>query len=350
MIKNIVTHLLIWLICLYLFYNFGDWQWVCFSTQTNTYLVPFLYSSVFSAFLFYLNALYFFQHFKKSKVKYWLLSILIIAIATLIESYIDIEYADYKGVAWTYYDAIVIDDLFDKYYKVLVFMDLFITGLGINFLFWLASFSYLFPKEMFQNIKLEKERLQAELKYLKAQIEPHTLFNGINTVYHLMDENVDQAKSFLLGFSNILRYQVYECKEDKILFSKEISFLDDVFQLWQFRVGEDAQIEWDFEEITQPLFISPLIFYPLVENAFKYLSTHDESSHNQLHASIKQKGFRIAFIISNTYIPNARNEKIGVGLNNVKERLRLLYPKRHRLTIDDQNKTYTIQLTIDLHE
>ncbi|MGB0524843.1 MAG: sensor histidine kinase, partial [Flammeovirgaceae bacterium] len=166
----------------------------------------------------------------------------------------------------------------------------------------------------------------------------------------LMDEDIDQAKSFLLGFSNILRYQVYECKEEKIRLSKEFDFLEDVFQLWKYRLGDDASIQWQFENETQELYIAPLIFYPFVENAFKYLSNDDDSAQNQVHATIQAKGQQVDFVLTNTYISLEHTNKSGIGLLNVQERLQLIYPMKHELSIKKTARHYTIQLTLKLDD
>ena len=326
----------------------GNWLWTGFSTKNDTFLVALIYGSVFNAIVFYFNALYCFRFFSKSKWKYWLLGFVTILTATIIESYIDLQYATASGVGWTYFKSIGLDEKFDQYYNFLMYFDFFTASLGIHTIFWFASFAYLFPITLYRNIKLEKKRLEAELKYLKAQIEPHTLFNGINTVYHLIDEDVEQAKGFLLGFSNILRYQVYECKEEKITLGKEIKFLEDVFQLWQFRLGEDAQINWEFNDHFSDLPIAPLVFYPFVENAFKYLSSYNEADNNVLDATIKVQENTIQFTIKNTFERFNQTGHSGLGLENVKERLKLLYPSKHKLDIQEIDNTFEVNLTLEL--
>ncbi|MFK7981383.1 MAG: sensor histidine kinase [Saprospiraceae bacterium] len=148
--------------------------------------------------------------------------------------------------------------------------------LPVHIFFFFLSFLNIFYIDSLkrEQIKrtLEEEKLKAELKFLKAQINPHFLFNGINSVYHLIDLKPEIAKTTLLNFSNLLRYQLYECNDDLILLEKELDHIKDYIAMEKIRRGEDVQIELTLPEGINQVKIPPLLFTPFIENAFKYVT------------------------------------------------------------------------------
>src|SRR5437764_10958820 len=119
---------------------------------------------------------------------------------------------------------------------------------------------------------LEKERIRNELDYLKAQINPHALFNSLNTIYGHIDKSNPVARNILLQFSELLRYQLYDCTAEKICVEKEIGYIKNYVAFQRLRKNEELVVDLEIEDITPGLQIAPLLIVVLVENAFKFVS------------------------------------------------------------------------------
>lgn len=203
--------------------------------------------------------------------------------------------------------------------------------------------AYIEQKLLLQKIK--NDQLQTELKFLKAQYHPHFLFNALNTIYFQMDENVGDAKKSVEKFSELLRYQLYD-QQQTVSISQEIHYLENFIRLQQTRTSEKLRLEVDFDEKLNGQQIYPLLFLPLVENAFKYVG-----GDYHLNVLARQQDKRIVFKVANSVpaeIP-ARKEG-GIGLENLKRRLELLYPGRHSLVAEQKGNMFLAALHIDVNE
>jgi LytS/YehU family sensor histidine kinase len=274
----------------------------------------------------------------------------------------DYYYAGFSGVLELHFDTIKSDLSgealkfnVEKSLPYLAYLAYFIDDMLINTLFWFLSFAYILPLETVKNRalkdRLEREKLEAEVKFLKAQINPHTLFNGINSIYHLIDKDKDKAKEILVRFSDLLRYQIYDCSDDKISLSHEIQFLENYFDLEKIRKGADVEIEFDYNiHETGNLKIAPLLLIPFVENAFKYVSNHDKKDLNFIKSKIIITGQELHFYIENSVEDTEKNDlkNSGIGLQNVKQRLQLIYPDKHELKISNFNNVFSVLLKIEL--
>ena len=349
-IRRILKHVAIWTL-LILFLITGDLEWQGFTSKEGTLMVPILYGTVFNALVFYMNALYLFPVFWRiNNIKFWLYTALFILLVSCTEGWVDLVYANYSGAFQTFYDSLKAEENADPFAHLNPYLTYSLVCLFVHISFWMLSFSYLLPEENIKNIKLENEQLQSELKHLKAQIDPHTLFNGINGIYHLIDEDAELAKNYLHGFANILRHQIYDCREEHILLQNEIAFLERFFQLNQLRHQDDAIISWNLPEYDGSLVIAPILFLPFIENAFKFLSNYNDPNKNTLNACLTLESNRLHFCIENTFQKDlAPPRSGGIGTANVKNRLGLMYPSRHILNIDEANGLFKVDLTLDLN-
>lgn len=200
---------------------------------------------------------------------------------------------------------------------------------------------------------LEKEKLETELKFLKSQFNPHFLFNTINSIFVLIHKNPDMASESLAKFSNLLRYQLYECNEHQIPLRHEISYLENFLELEKLRQESDLQVDCKIEgEAEASLTIAPFILMPFLENAFKHVS-QSKKTKNWIRLSLKVEQEQLYFAISNSiksisYHSNEVVDYSGIGLKNVQRRLELLYPGKHELHIDSNEYQFDIQLTLQL--
>lgn len=219
----------------------------------------------------------------------------------------------------------------------------------LNALWFLVMSSMLFyaqkwheQRQQVKNIQITQ--LQTELKYLRAQVNPHFLFNGLNTIYGSIDRQNQQARDILLQFSDLLRYNLYEADVDWVELEKEAIYLQNYVALQRARSDSNMQIELEISIIDPSVKIAPLIFLAFVENAFKY-STRDDSQSNLIKISLQQTAGRIEFTCSNTYEQQER-EAGGIGLGNVMRRLELLYKDRYTLNVVKDEFVYTVHLTL----
>ncbi|MEM6628765.1 MAG: histidine kinase [Bacteroidota bacterium] len=201
-----------------------------------------------------------------------------------------------------------------------------------------------------EKLSLQKENLETELKYLKSQINPHFLFNTINSIYVLIHKNPDLASEALASFSDMLRYQLYECNDPLIPLRKELNFIEDFVELQSLRLHED-QTELCFDihqQVDQSIQIAPFLILPFVENAFKHVSKGKKTANfiRMRLAMCPEKVIHMEIENSN----GQDNSKIssGIGLKNVKRRLELLYPDKHQLVISEHKKIFTVNLKLAL--
>ena len=204
-------------------------------------------------------------------------------------------------------------------------------------------------------VEMAKEKAEAELNFLKSQINPHFLFNSLNSVYFLIDKNNIDARDALHKFSDMLRYQLYEMNDDTVPVEKEIQYLQDYIALQKLRKDDHYAIEFNCSSDVKGFSIEPLLLIPFVENACKHISHHK----NQLNFIKLQLGMvkgQFNFTIENSkeHAHGAlRFEKItekhsGIGLANVKRRLELLYPGKHILEIKNEANSFTVVLQLKI--
>ncbi|MFL5810835.1 MAG: sensor histidine kinase, partial [Flavisolibacter sp.] len=197
-------------------------------------------------------------------------------------------------------------------------------------------------------VEVAKEKAEAELNFLKSQINPHFLFNSLNAVYFLIDKNNSEARGALHKFSDMLRYQLYEVRDEKIRIEKEIGYLQDYIALQQLR-SDNCVVHLDVEEDMKTFLVEPLLLIPFVENSFKHVS-HFNGKENMINIALSRKNGHVSFIVRNTTEGGKRapSDSSGIGLNNVKRRLELLYPMKHQLQIREHDGWFDVALTIKI--
>jgi two-component system, LytTR family, sensor kinase len=199
-------------------------------------------------------------------------------------------------------------------------------------------------QEQMKNSQINQ--LQTELKYLRLQINPHFLFNGLNTVYGTIDMGNSLARNMLVQFSDLLRYTLYDADVDTIAIEKEIKHLRNYVELQKARSNDNMQVTLDIQCENETIKVAPLIFMAFVENAFKYAS-RDDKAINRIMISLKQQHGRIEFICENTYDAGESSQG-GIGLANATRRLELLYKDRYQLDVKNDNNIYRVRLTLTL--
>jgi two-component system LytT family sensor kinase len=197
--------------------------------------------------------------------------------------------------------------------------------------------------------KIEVEKLNTELEYLKAQINPHFLFNSINTIFFQIDKHNTTARETLSAFSEMLRYQLYECNGKEIPVEKEVSYLKSYVELQRLRKDENYQISFSHNQVGG-FSIAPLLLIPFVENAFKHVSHFSKGNEIRIDLEATERVFRMK--IFNTRDPSQKTnngKSHGIGLKNVQRRLELLYKDRHSLHITESYDRFEIKLELRIN-
>jgi len=232
--------------------------------------------------------------------------------------------------------------------RIIIFLSLLLVGL--------TSTGYKVTTDWLglQNEKreLQSQNLQSELKFLKSQINPHFFFNTLNNLYALTLKKSDLAPEIVLRLSEMMRYMLYESNEKEVSLEKEINYVINYIELEKLRQGERFQINFDIQGKPQQQRIAPLMFIPFLENSFKHgLDSHIKAGY--VNAQLTLDDASVSLDIKNSKPKNVLqpingSKSGGIGLENVKRRLKLLYPNKHILEINDANDFYHVALEINL--
>lgn len=200
---------------------------------------------------------------------------------------------------------------------------------------------------------LEKEKLETELKFLRSQLNPHFIFNAINSIFFLIHKDPALASNALAKFSDLLRYQLYESNEAQIPLSQELTYLENFMTLERLRQSHRLQLSAEIDERGKELFtIAPFVLITFTENAFKHVSD-EVGKPNWIRLNLGLKGSLLHFKVANTMWDVASKEVVrygGIGLNNVRRRLDLIYPGRYALDIRNNGEVFEVELTLSLSE
>lgn len=194
--------------------------------------------------------------------------------------------------------------------------------------------------------ELEKHTLQTELEYLKHQINPHFFMNTLNNIHALIDLNTEKAKETVLELSKMMRYVLYDAAQPTLPLEKEIGFLNNYIGLMKLRYTDQVEIRVSLPEEVPNIQIPPLLFLSFLENAFKHGISYRRKSFIRL--SMEIKGNELECLVVNSSFNNAGEQHKGVGLENVKKRLRLLYENNYTLNIESKNEEYRVLLIIPI--
>jgi LytS/YehU family sensor histidine kinase len=200
--------------------------------------------------------------------------------------------------------------------------------------------------------EIEKEKMATELNFLRSQINPHFLFNILNTIYFQIDKSNVVARGSVEQFSEMLRYQLYDCNTDKIEIKKEIDYINSYVAMQSQRLEPGTDIIFQHKEELHGFTIAPFMLLTLVENAFKHISHFKNAPDNKIQINITKDDDTLIVKASNTY---DKGEKVthvqqsgGLGLQNLRRRLELLYPGKSQLSIYNTDTCFESVLNINL--
>jgi len=295
----------------------------------------------FFAMMVYINIYFLFPNYLKRKnllhhlISLAVIAILITPIKTMCFFLIAKDFVDFQA------------------YFLMHIADFFISTFFIGIASTIYSIMNDWLESQREKKELQSQTLQSELKFLKSQINPHFLFNTLNSLYALTLKKSDQAPEIVLKLSEMMRYMLYECNEREVPLSKEINYLKNYLELEKIRQGKKMEINFAMDGEVGHQKIAPLMFIPFVENSFKHgISNQISAGYVNILLEINQNEVTVTIENSKTAsVPSPSGKKSGgIGLVNVKRRLDLLYPDKYDLIIDEDPNTYTVKLCIDLEK
>ncbi len=338
--KGLLYHIFFWVIFfLFLLVN-RDESISLGSDMANKFLRVLFYISIV-----YINLYYLFPTYLKTNklFTYLTLLILLVVVATPIE--VLLHYWLFKSGT-------------NELSEVFTFKN--------NSSFFLGSFFVGFSSSIYKIINdwmehqrermdLQRQNLTSELKFLKTQINPHFFFNTLNSLYALTLKKSDKAPEIVLKLSEMMRYMLYESNERNIALTQEINYMKNYLELEKIRHGDNFKMDMNISGSPSGHKIAPLLFIPFLENSFKHGIDHAlKSGYVNINLDIKEKSLHIKVTNSlptNEVSLKVQNKKIGgIGLTNVRRRLNILYPKRHKLEIEKNDKEFMVSLSLQLNK
>lgn len=350
--KYKLYHLLFWA-----FYNYAWWALYSNSmieAAHNVVSFPFFYKYLgyvlFQAAAVYFNLYYLFPKFL-IKGKY--LSYLTSLLGTLVVASAFITGCYYLSVSLSEEDLKTLYNS-DNYVDVFKY-SAFPSILASTTLAMSIKLSKNWLEAQQKQRTLEKEKLETELKFLKSQFNPHFLFNTINSIFVLIHKNPDRASESLAKFSELLRYQLYECNEAQIPLEHEISYLENFIELEKLRLDHHFELYFQNNiEANANWRIAPFLLIPFVENAFKHVS-QEKDQVNWINIRLELEDAQLKMQVSNSHSKLAKQQTTlidygGIGLKNVKRRLDLLYAQNYSLQIVEEEQHFLVELSLNLEE
>lgn len=272
--------------------------------------------------------------YRKKYFEFFLYVVIVVTLIIMVEELV-LERIFYPTTRGLYFPGVV--------YSLLDVMPVIMILAGFKFA-WDASKKQLEVEELRTSVE------QSELLFLKSQINPHFLFNNLNNLYSYAIEQSPKTPSIILELSSVLRYMLYDCKENFVALQKEIEHLKNFTQLNEMQIEERGKVSFNTDTITSGYVIAPLILSVFIENAFKH-STASQSDGIFIDINVRlDENGSLDFECRNSFlaVTNTDNLSNGIGLKNVKKRLQLLYSNAHELYIQNDKNVYYVHLKLQL--
>ncbi|KIC91661.1 hypothetical protein HY58_05370 [Flavihumibacter sp. ZG627] len=221
---------------------------------------------------------------------------------------------------------------------------------GAGFLFMLRYVKQWYMKEQ-RSMELQKENAESQLKLLTAQVHPHFLFNTLNNIYSQTQTDSPKGSKMIMELSDMLRYILAEGGKALVPLNKELDMIQDYINLEKIRYGNKLDLHLSIPTDANHLYIAPLLLLPFIENCFKHGASRFLHS-PWINLKIEISGRHLTMKLMNGKESNQPNsqDRSGTGINNVQQRLKLLYPGKHDLQISDETEVYVVNLRLELTE
>jgi sensor histidine kinase YesM len=315
-----------------------------FSGQGKVEKIDYIYTALFHLTIIpgvYINLLILIPRLlSKKKYVWYLLSLLALIPAS-------------AGINITFFDKwvgyLIPGYYFISYYGFTDIIKFVTTFIAITTLLKLSKGWFMLSDANLRLSKLQKEKAESELKALRGQINPHFLFNSLNSIYSLALNKSEKTPEAVLKLSNLMRYIIYEANVDSIDLSKEVKYLRDYIDLQKLRSDNRATVNFDISGKLKNISIAPLLFFPLVENSFKH-GIKGSTGKSYVTISLQTSGKKVSFIIENNkgFSDDVENADFkGIGLENVRKRLEMIYPGENEFIVTDSGEMFRVELIIN---
>lgn len=262
---------------------------------------------------------------------------LLLVIVTLLRARLNFQFIDYQ-----------LDFLLRNNLRGLQLAAL-ISNLGLMFVGIIYELSRHRAEVERTALEARNKQQEAQLQYLRAQINPHFLFNTLNNIYSLAVVRSEQTAPMVLQLSDLLRYVIYDSQQEKVLLEKEVKQIQRFIDLFQMRSETPLDIIFEYNDFSPERSIEPMMLIPLVENCFKHCDFDtNPAAFVKISLNVDQK--RLVFTTCNSKNDSLRQKDQvgGVGLENIRQRLALKYPGRHQMTVDNQEEVFRVELRLKL--
>lgn len=334
---TIAAHSLIWVLLLVIPYVSTDQVFNALDPASDVqYLLLCLVLSAVLIIIFYFNYFFLLPKYLVSK-KYWryfLFLLLTIATVFLLSGVI-LHFSDFNLQTLAITNPIV-----EKIIPVII----------VNaILLWLLSIVSSILWTIYNRLKqTEGEKLSAQIASLKSQINPHFLFNTLNNIYATAMDTSPKTADMVDKLSEMMRYTMKDTQLDFVLLEDEINYINNFIELQKLRLDRSVKLEYRTLENIPALQIAPMLLIPFVENAFKHGVNSEQKSHIKIEMTTNKKEFKLIVVNNKVNIQQETSERSGLGIENTKHRLNLIYPSKHLLVTNDTEKEFSVSLYINL--
>lgn len=308
-----------------------------FNSGDHSLLLPSILGTIVNGIIFYGISFYLIPKKLKNKgvLNFSMNLLMLLVLCTSIEIAID---------SWIYSSSNILSEY--------AFSEIIILDISFNILVMIGAFAYRFSKDWFYNERQRREiserQLRTELEVLKNQINPHFLFNALNNLFSMALQNNDESTAEGISkLSEMMRYVFEKSDKESTSLQDEVNYINDYIYLQRLRFDNHVKVELDYDENLRHVKIAPMLLIPFIENAFKYGISSSKKTSIIIH--LLNQNSQVEFKIENEIVQHERPiQSSGVGLANVKKRLELIYPNRHKLRIITENGKFMVKLTLDI--
>lgn len=336
-INRIFLHILFWLFSYFIFSQI-------FKISDEVTRIDYIFSGLFHVSLLfgvYINIMFLIPKlFSKKKYLIYFIALVATILLSIILNLItfdwlaDIVFPDYYFVS--HFDFLEIGTFMVIYILITTLLKL--------------SQSWFELQEVNKRItRIEKENIKSELNALKAQINPHFLFNSLNVIYSQAIKKSNKTPNAIIQLSDILRYVIYDSTKDKVSIETEIKLIEDYIELQKFRIDTTSHIKFEHKVQNENCKITPMLLLPLVENSFKH-GIKGELDHTFVNIKLEANINNILFEIENNKGIGETVESdgnSGIGIANIRQRLTLLYPNKHKFEIEETTTIFKVNMILD---
>lgn len=330
-------HALVWVLLLVIPYASTDQVFNLFDPASNIkYLLFCLVLSTVLIIIFYFNYFFLIPKYLLAE-KYWIyFSFLLLAIAAVFLLFGAVFlFSDFTAESLSIKNSII-----EKVIPVII----------VNaILLWILSIVSSILWAIYNRLKqTESEKLTAQIASLKSQINPHFLFNTLNNIYATAIDTSPKAADMVDKLSEMMRYTMKDIQQDFVLLEDEINYVNNFIELQKLRLDRSVRLEYYSLENIPALQIAPMLLIPFIENAFKHGVNSEQKSHIKIEMKMNKTEFQLSVVNNKVSVQKDISERSGLGIENTKHRLNLIYPSKHLLVINDTEKEFSVSLHINL--